>query len=311
MKKNILIEIQNLSVQFGDQLSGQVLQDMSLILHERDKIAIIGETGSGKSILLLAILGLLPKSASVRGNVWYQGEDLLNMDRKRLDQIRGCDISYIPQGSGSSMNPLMQVGRQIGEPLVIHKNHSVKQAMEAAVRLLQRFNIGDEEKRVRSYPHTFSGGMKQRALIGMGISAGANILFADEPTKGLDDRRIHMVEECFALLEDKTWICVTHDLNFARTIGRKISVMYSSFQVEYGGAEDIFNNPYHPYTKDILRAMPENGLQHNRKFVEKLSLIGSGCRYQHLCEEASSVCQNTPPMIEKENGRKVRCWKYA
>lgn len=311
MEKKILMEIKDLSVRFGQEDSGQVLQDMNLTLHEREKIAIIGETGSGKSILLLTVLGLLPKEAAISGNVTYQGKSLLKMSRKELDGIRGHEISYIPQGSGSSMNPLMTVGMQIGEPLMIHKSYTKKNAISESVRLLRLFNIGQEEKRASAYPHTFSGGMKQRALIGMGIAAGANIIFADEPTKGLDERRIRMVEECFELLQDKTWICVTHDLNFAKKIGEKISVMYSSFQVEYGEAEDIFNDPYHPYTKDILRAMPENGLQHNRKFSEKGKILPTGCRYQNMCEEVSEKCQTAPPMVECENGRKVRCWKYA
>lgn len=305
------MEIKDLSVQFGKADSAQVLQDMNLTLCERDKIAIIGETGSGKSILLLTVLGLLPEQAVVSGSVTYQNKSLLTMGRKELDKIRGYEISYIPQGSGSSMNPLMKVGLQIGEPLMIHKDYTKKNAIAESVRLLRLFNIGHEEKRALDYPHTFSGGMKQRALIGMGIAAGASIIFADEPTKGLDERRIRMVEESFELLEDKTWICVTHDLNFAKKIGQKISVMYSSFQVEYGEAEDIFADPYHPYTKDILRAMPENGLQHNRKFSEKGKIVRTGCRYQNMCEEASEKCQIAPPMVECKNGRKVRCWNYA
>ncbi len=303
-----MIEIKNLSISFGKN-APKVLNDMNMTIEEQDKIAIIGETGSGKSILLLAILGLLPPSADIEGEVYYKGVNLLSLKRKYWDSIRGKEISYVPQGSGAGLNPLIRVGEQVSEPLRIHLQYSMEKSVKKSIELLSRFNIGDEAKRAYQYPHTFSGGMKQRAMIAMGISAGAGIILADEPTKGLDNRRIEMVKDCFKLLEDKTYVCVTHDLNFAQAVGKNISVMYDSMQLEYAKAEELFAKPYHPYTADIINAMPENGLKHPDKFADAATLPKEGCRYRHMCRYASERCKEVPPMIEKENGRKVRCWR--
>ena len=303
-----MIEIKNLSVSFGEN-APKVLRDMNMTIEDKDKIAIIGETGSGKSILLLAILGLLPESAKIEGEIYYKGKELLSLKRKDWDSIRGREIAYVPQGSGAGLNPLIRVGEQVSEPLRIHFQYPKDKSIKESIALLSRFNIGDEEKRAYQYPHTFSGGMKQRAMIAMGISAGADIVLADEPTKGLDNRRIEMVENCFKLLEDKTYVCVTHDLNFAKSVGDKISVMYDSMQLEYAGAEELFNNPYHPYTIDIINAMPENGLKNPGKFFDVSSAPKEGCRYRHICRYAFERCKEVPPMIEKENGRKVRCFR--
>lgn len=307
--KNNLIKIENLSVNFGTD-GPQALKNFSLCVHPMDKIAIIGETGSGKSVMLQAILGLLPHSANISGEIFYDKENLLQIERNRWNQIRGNEISYVPQGSGNSMNPLLSIGYQVGEPLLIHKKENKKNVLQKAVELLKLFNIGDEENRAKHYPHTFSGGMKQRALIAMGISAGAQIILADEPTKGLDSKRIEMVKNCFTLLQDKTYICVTHDLNFAKDISNILCIMYSSELIEVGNTQEVFENPYHPYTQDIINAMPEKGLKYHGDSMFK-ELVTDGCGYIGKCQYASEQCKSTPPMVEMENNRKVRCWKYA
>ena len=305
-----LLKIENLSVSFGAKNAPQVLQDFNLDIFEGDKIAVIGETGSGKSVMLLAVLKLLPKNAAVQGSAFFKNRNLLNLDRRTLNTIRGKEISYIPQGSGNSLNPLLKVGYQVGEPLIIHYGYSKKNAEAEAVNLLHKFNLGNEEERAVQYPHTYSGGMKQRAMIAMGISAGAHLIFADEPTKGLDSRRLKMVEQAFKLLKEETYVCVTHDLNFAKNISKKLCVMHSSYSVEIGLTEEVFAKPYHPYTEDIIRAMPENGLQYKAKSMYR-PVYETGCRYAPNCEYAFEKCKQTPPMIDIEKNRKVRCWKYA
>lgn len=307
-KNRAIIEIKNLSVNFGKN-SAQVLNDFCLNVYENDKIAIIGETGSGKSIMLQALLRLLPTTANISGDIIYNSLNLLDLSREELDKIRGCEISYVPQGSGNSLNPLLKIGYQISEPLIVHKKIEKKNIYIKAIELMKKFNIGNEEQLSIQYPHTFSGGMKQRALIAMGISAESGIILADEPTKGLDSKRVKLVEEAFSLLEDKTYICVTHDLAFAKNISDIICIMYSSELFEVGNTEEIFLKPYHPYTEDIINAMPENNLQCRILEMKKETI--TGCRYQNNCIYAKERCKKNPPMFEVEKGRKVRCWKYA
>lgn len=179
------------------------------------------------------------------------------------------------------------------------------------MELMKRFYIGNEEQAAKQYPHTFSGGMKQRALIAMGISADAGTILADEPTKGLDEERIAEVVRCFQQLEDKTILCVTHDLKFAKEISRRICVMYSSNLVEYASTEEILSSPLHPYTRDMLMAMPENGLKFQTGFsVSHDNYEKMGCRYAARCSECFEKCREMPPVFDV-SGHKVRCWKYA
>lgn len=307
-----MLEIKDISVQFASNHSVQAVENVNLCAKEKEKVVIVGETGSGKSILLLAILGLLPQNAIVTGEVLFEGKNLLKLKRKEWDEIRGKKISYVPQGSGNGMNPLLNVGFQVGEPLLEHRKTTKKKAFQKSIELLKKFHIGNEEIMAKQYPHTYSGGMRQRSMIAMGISAGAQIILADEPTKGLDEKRVAMVAESFQMLEDETILCVTHDLNFAKKIAQSISVMYAANQVEYAAAEEILNHPLHPYTQDMIAAMPENGLKVSKGFAIAHEQYGlGGCRYAPRCRMCKERCIiQQPPMINCK-GHKVRCWNYV
>lgn len=309
-----MLELNCVSVKFSSENSVLAVEDMSMRLEDGSRTAIVGETGSGKSVLLLAILRLLPPNAVVSGTVLVDGEDLLQADKKRLRQIRGGIISYVPQGGGGSMNPLLKVGFQVGEPLMEHRGYTKKQAMAASIPLLKRFNLGQEEALAKAYPHTFSGGMRQRAMVAMGISAGAKIILADEPTKGLDERRVRLVADTLNRLETETLLCVTHDMNFAKAVSRDICVMYAAQQVEFGSAEAVLNDPLHPYTRDMIDAMPENGMRYDDSGFapshEDYAGCAQGCRYRHRCRRQSEKCKEMPPLCDV-NGHKVRCWLYA
>jgi len=306
-----LLEIKDLSVTFSVAHSVQAVQGVSLKVEKRKKVAIIGETGSGKSVLLLAVLRLLPTTAEVKGTVLYNGANLLEIDEKDMQIVRGAQLAYVPQGSGSSMNPLMTVGFQVGEPLMQHREFTKKQAVEKSIGLLEKFHIGNEKQRVKDYPHTFSGGMKQRALVAMGISAGAQYIFADEPTKGLDENKVKQLKETFLALEDQAILCVTHDLGFAKDISEYIHVMYASQQFESAPTDEVFREPLHPYMQDMINALPENGLKVVGGFAPSHSEALSGCRYRPRCRDCSARCEIDPPMTEVYPGHKVRCWKYA
>lgn len=305
-----ILELRDVSVSFGSGSGAGAVEHCSMTLREHTRTVLLGETGSGKSVLLLSILQMLPREARVSGQVLFRGKDLLKLTEKELQQIRGHEIAYIPQGSGNGMNPLLKVGFQVGEPLMEHCGKTKKQAVAESVGLLRRFHIGREEQRVRAYPHTFSGGMRQRAMVAMGISAGAALLLADEPTKGLDYNRIDMVARCFETLEGKTLLCVTHDIPFAQRVAQQISVMYAAQQLEEAPKDEFFAHPLHPYSQAILDAMPERGLKSRVGFAPSHACYGqSGCRFASRCPHRTEKCREMPPMFQ-ENGHKVRCWLY-
>ena len=308
--RETLLRVEDLSVSFEGKNFVQAVEHVSLEVRSGDRLCIIGETGSGKSILLLAILRLLSPTAKVTGGVSYRGRDLFAMTEKQLDAIRGGRISYVPQGSGNGMNPLLKVGFQVAEPMIAHRGMKRKAAEERSVELLKRFHLGREETIARQYPFTYSGGMRQRALIAMGISAGAELLFADEPTKGLDETRVRLTAEAFNALEGQTLVCVTHDLSFARSVSSRVCVMYAANQVEEAETEELFRNPLHPYTRDMLAAMPENGLRFRPGYAPAHNDTGTaGCKYRLRCDRCSEKCRETPPLF-RIGGHQVRCWQY-
>lgn len=303
--------LNDVSVTFRSGHSVQAVKNVEFEVKEKEKIAIVGETGSGKSILLLSILRLLPQNAEISGEILFQGKDLLKIRKKEMTHIRGSRIAYIPQGSGNSLNPLYNVGTQVAEPMVEHLGMNKKEGFHKAVELLKWFKIGNEEAMAKKYPHMYSGGMRQRALIAMGIGAGASMILADEPTKGLDEQRISLVVESFCMLRDKTILCVTHDINFARRISDRICVMYAASQVELGVTEEVLRDPLHPYTKDLIASMPENGLKYFPGFAISHDAYDSmGCKYAPRCRYRHEKCMKMPPFFHVGN-RRVRCWKYA
>ena len=308
--RETLLRVEDLSVSFAGKNFVQAVEHVSLEVRAGDRLCIIGETGSGKSILLLAILRLLSPTAKVTGAVSYRDKDLFSLTDRQLDAIRGRCISYVPQGSGNGMNPLLKVGFQVAEPLIAHRGMKRRPAEMKAVELLRRFHLGREETIARQYPFTYSGGMRQRALIAMGISAGAELLFADEPTKGLDETRVQLTVEAFNALEGQTLVCVTHDLSFARRVSSRVCVMYAANQVEAAQTEELFVNPLHPYTRDMLAAMPESGLHFRPGYAPAHNDAGTaGCKYRLRCDKCSDKCKETPPMFDV-GGHQVRCWQY-
>ena len=275
-----MLELEHISVRFAAGHGVQAVEDVTLTLEDGGRLAIVGETGSGKSVLLLAVLQLLPGSALVSGSARLDGEDLFAAGQKRLREIRGGVISYVPQGGGASLNPLYSVGFQVGEPLMEHRGYSKKKAFLASIPLLKRFQLGREEQLAKGYPHTFSGGMRQRAM-------------ADTLNR----------------LETEALLCVTHDLQFAAAVCRRVCVMYAAQQVEYGSAAQVLGQPLHPYTQAMVRAMPENGMHVQEGFAPE-TVSGSGCRFRARCPYAQAQCEAMPPLVAV-NDRKVRCWRYA
>lgn len=305
-----MLQIKDVTIRFGE--GPAAVQNVFLDLKKHDRLTIVGETGSGKSVLLLAMLRLLGGSAHVSGSILYEGTDLLGCTQKEIESIRGSRISYIPQGSGNGLNPLYTVGRQMREAIKIRGKFQKRELTSQAVSLLERFGLSEAGKLCRSYPFMLSGGMRQRVLIAMAIAADADLVLADEPTKGLDQHRIDMVREAFMNLQGRTLLCVTHDLRFAKSISTRVAVMYASQLIESSDSGDFFTSPLHPYSRAMLRALPENGLNAEMGFApprEDEDAV-KGCRFRERCPSCFDRCNEAPPLAEHKD-RKVRCWLYA
>lgn len=309
-EETVMLDIKNVSIDFSVK-NGTIrpVDGVCLKVENGIRHLIVGETGSGKSVLLMSILGL--SGGKVQGEIYWNGRDLLSLTVREMASLRGTEISYIPQGNANGLNPLMKNGTQIGEPLAVHHHMGKKEAFEKAVKALKRLDFSDAWRWARQYPHNLSGGMKQRALVAMGTIAGSSFLLADEPTKGLDDSRRGEVEKLFTSLESTTLLCVTHDLDFAKHVAHRISVMYAGQIVETADKEDFFKAPLHPYSKMLIQSLPENGFQFQAGFAPSHDDYSSGgCRFVARCQLAGQRCTKKPPLIDYR-GRKVQCWNYA
>lgn len=307
-----MIQIRNLTVEFN--IGNPVLDQMNLDVVDDRCTMVIGESGSGKSIMLSAILRILPENARVSGSICLDdGIEILNLSSKEMRYIRGKRLAYIPQGSGNSMNPLLKVGFQVAEPMMEFQSMKKLEALKQAIAWMERLKLKDAGRVAESYPHMLSGGMRQRALIAMGMSSGAKVILADEPTKGLDYERIRGVIETFKQMKERTILCVSHDLRFARETADFICVMHQAKQVEYCTKDEFFENPLHPYSKMLLAALPENGLHcathdfHQRMMEHHRH---GGCPFYGWCPKHMERCTTPPPMVTLGE-RKVRCHLYA
>ena len=305
-----MLEIKNLTICFGEGAPA-VAEDICLTVNSGDRICIIGETGSGKSVLLQATLRLLPSNAIIHGEVLLDGKNLLTQPIEKLYAVRGHEIGYIPQSSGGSLNPLMTIGQQLNEAMHLNLSLSKKERKKRIIQMLRQYHLGDEERLYSRYPHQLSGGMRQRVLVIMGLCTNAPYVFADEPTKGIDFSRVQLIEESFRNLGNRALLCVTHDLQFAQNISQQITVLYAAQQVESGPTKEVLSVPLHPYTKALLMALPQNGAVATMGFAPPHQEFAySGCRFYNRCSQRCEKCLTIPPMI-CVGERKVRCWLYA
>ncbi|MDI9395562.1 MAG: ABC transporter ATP-binding protein [Euryarchaeota archaeon] len=308
-----ILEAQKLHVHFF--ASGNVtraVDGVDISIRESETLAVIGESGSGKSVLGLALLGLLPANCTVAGIVRYRGTDLLTLSERELETIRGSKLAWVPQNPAGAMNPSMTVGAQIGEPIYLHveKNRSI--VRKKVLELLQFVRITPPEERIDSYPYSFSGGMLQRSLVAMGIAGLPEVLIADEPTKGIDIMNRQSVSALLRALREKgiTLLVITHDLSFARSLADRIAVMYSGRIMEIREKESFFNGPLHPYARGMLLSLPENGLHPISGRTRESDKYDGGCRFRSRCTYAIERCRVEPPLITLQEGSAVRCWLY-
>ncbi|MFT9043993.1 MAG: ABC transporter ATP-binding protein [Lentilactobacillus hilgardii] len=259
-EKNVL-EVRNLKINFKTYAGKvQAIRNVSFDLRKGETLAIVGESGSGKSVTTRSIMGLNAPNAEIAdGTIMFKNQDLLKKTRKQMDQIRGRDIAEIFQDPMTSLDPTMKIGKQIAEPLIIHKGMKREKAYAQALEMMKLVGIENAEKRINDYPHQFSGGMRQRIVIAIALVNYPEILIADEPTTALDVTIQAQILDLMKELQAKTntsIIFITHDLGVVAGMADRVAVMYAGKIVEYGTVDEIFYNPKHPYTWGLLNSMP-------------------------------------------------------
>ena len=318
-----LLEVDRLQTHFGT-LDGVVraVEGLSFHIDAGETLAIVGESGCGKSVTSMSILRLIQEPPGrIAGAIRFQGRDLLRLPEAEMRKLRGNDISMIFQEPMTSLNPVLTIGRQIGETLRLHQGLNARQAEARAVEMLTLVGIPAPERRVREYPHQLSGGMRQRVMIAMALACNPKLLIADEPTTALD---VTIQAQILDLMRDlKTRIgsailLITHDLGVVAEMAQRVVVMYAGRKVEEATVGEIFANPQHPYTRGLLGAVPKLGsslsTQGRSKLAEIPGLVPSlrkpiiGCAFAGRCQSATDLCRTVAPAVEqKRPGHSVAC----
>ncbi len=307
-----LLKITDLRVQFPT-LGGVVkaVNTVDLELEEGENLGLIGETGSGKTVLGIAIVRLL-NGAEVEGRIEYLGRDFLKLNEVEMQKMRGKEISVIFQNPTTSLNPVLKVGEQIAESIRLNEGLDGTHAKKRAVQILEVVGISDALHWADRYPHQLSGGMAERVMIALGLACNPRLVIADEPTKGLDVKvKMQVVGVMREMCKDKSLLLITHDLGAAAEICNRIAVMYGGEILEMAGTEEIFRRPFHPYTKGLLRSLPIMGLRPIKGMSPSLIDLPSGCRFHPRCDLADEICRREhPDLVELEDGHHVRCFRY-
>ncbi len=321
-----ILQVRDLTVHFYTYAGiVKAIENVSFDVYKGETFALVGETGCGKSVTSRALTQLIESPGRiVNGEVIYHSEkgpiDLLKLSEEEIREIRGNEIAYIFQDPHASLDPLYTVGYQITEAMEVHgKVKNIKEGIKKAVDILKAVLIPDPEKRVHNYPHELSGGMKQRVVIGSGIANNPRILIADEPTTALDVTVQAQILDLINSLKEKyraTVILITHNLGVVAETADRVAVMYAGKIVEIGSVDQIFKNPLHPYTKGLLKAVPNPMTKIERLeaipgTVPNLITPPGGCRFHPRCPYVMEVCKKkVPELVEIEDGHFVACHLY-
>ncbi len=313
-----ILEIKNLNLGFEtEQGFKQALYNVSFELNSGKMLAIVGESGCGKTMSAMSILRLCPKNAKITsGEIIFDNKNLLSIPKKEIEKIRGTEIALIPQDPMSSLNPLYTIGNQLLEVIKKHQNIKGKEAEKKAIEALEAVQIPQAKQRLNSYPHEFSGGMKQRTIIAMALACNAKIIIADEPTTALDvtiQAQIMDLLEQIKIEKQTAILLITHDLGIVKDCADDISVMYSGKIIEKASVEEFFKDPKHPYSKGLLNSLPT---QKGKKLYtiegqppsiyEKIQ----GCKFNPRCSYATQNCRtNIPELIEYNQNHFCACFE--
>lgn len=316
-----ILEVKNLSVTFyTEEGAVPAVDDLSFCLQEHEILAIVGESGCGKSVTSLSIMRLVPTPPGKieSGQILFEGQDLLKLPKEKMYAIRGDRISMIFQEPMTSLNPVFTIGHQLMDVFLVHRGMNRKAARQAAIEMLRMVSIPSPEKVIDSYPNQLSGGMRQRVMIAMALSCQPRVMIADEPTTALDVTIQAQIIRLISGLKEKmnsSIILITHDLGVVAQVAQKVLVMYAGQQVEYARVHDLYKKPCHPYTLGLLKSIPNISDQVDRLYSIKGSVpgpgeFGRGCRFRMRCEYATARCaKEMPGLYDVGDGHLVRCFR--
>lgn len=317
---NKLLEVKNLKTSFKTHIGDvQSVRGVSFHLNKGEALGIVGESGCGKSVTMMTIMRLLGENAKIEvETIKFNDKDLNNPNEKLMQTIRGNDMSMIFQDPMTSLNPLFTIGEQLTEHLIKHKKISKKEAREKAIKMLDMVGIPSPEKRLKQYPHEFSGGMRQRVMIAMSLICEPKLIIADEPTTALDVTIQAQILDLMKDLKEKldtSIILITHDLGVVADLCSRINVMYGGLIIEEGTTEDIFYRSKHPYTWGLLRSVPNPKSELKEKLIPiegqppDLLKPPVGCPFTARCDYAMKICkEKQPPLFYIAKGHKSACW---
>lgn len=314
-----ILEVKNLNIGFNF-LDGfkQAIHNVSFDLNKGETLAIVGESGCGKTISTMSILRLLPENSKiVSGEVVFDDRNLLRVSEREMQKIRGKMIALIPQDPMTSLNPLYTIGDQLLEVIELHQGLKGDEAKKVAVKALEQVKIPDAAEKMKSYPHEFSGGMKQRVIIAMALACHAEIIIADEPTTALDVTVQAQIMDLLKEIKENngiSMILITHDLGIVAQNADRIAVMYAGHVVEYSTTLELFKNPKHPYTKALLNVV----LDINTKEIStieghppSITETITGCPFFDRCKDRMPVCKEQYPELKHVNTKtQAACWLY-
>lgn len=316
-----ILNVKDLAVSFKT-FFGEVeaVRGISFDVAKKETVAIVGESGCGKSVTANSIMQLLPMPPAFYkdGEIFFNGDDIIKKSEKEMQKIRGNKISMVFQDPMTSLNPTMKIGKQIVEGLIRHQNISKKDAKKKAIEMLQLVSVPQPERRVEQYPHEFSGGMRQRVMVALAMVSNPELLIADEPTTALDVTVQAQILELMKGLQDKygmSIIVITHDLGIVADISDKVLVMYAGQIIEEGLTDEIFKNPSHPYTSQLLASVPRLDMDKTKSLhsIEgtppDLYIPPKGCPFFDRCDKAMKICKENMP--EAHNHSKTHfslCW---
>ena len=319
-----LLEVKDLKTVFASDSGVAVAVDgIDFALQPGETLGLVGESGCGKTVTGLSILRLVPDPPGriVKGEILFNGQDLLHLGAADMQRIRGNRIAMIFQEPMTSLNPIFTIGFQIAEAIRRHQSISRSAAREKSIAMLNQVGIPDPQRRVREYPHQMSGGMRQRAMIAMALSCQPQILIADEPTTALDVTIQAQILELIDQLKQHTGtsvLFVTHDLGVIAQIADTVAVMYTGQIVEYCRGDDLFADPLHPYTLGLMDSIPkihmpvppDKSLNSIPGVVPSLFDLPAGCTFRDRCQRSFDRCHESPPLFEPAAGHHVRCFLY-
>ncbi|MCM0647720.1 ABC transporter ATP-binding protein [Clostridium swellfunianum] len=317
-----LLEVNNLKVSYHTY-AGEVqsVRGVSFALDKGESLAIVGESGCGKTVTSKTIMGLIntpPGEIKEDSEILFNGRNILKFSEKEWQHYRGKDVSMIFQDPMTSLNPTMRVGNQIAESLIIHRGMSKAEALQEAVKMLEMVNIPNAKERIKQYPHQFSGGMRQRVMIAISLACNPQLLIADEPTTALDVTIQAQIMDLLKELQKKLGtaiIMITHDLGVVAGMAQKIAVMYAGKIIEKGFVDELFENPKHPYTLALLNAVPKLELKNKEKLVSiqgtppDLLAPPKGCGFASRCKYCMKICRIKYPEVSTiSDTHEVACW---